>query len=165
MTNPVRLALLVAIMCFPGTLLAQKSVASDECARTAGMQVYSNVFIHKETGDLLGYDLAIKRNGGSGVDALLYVYEGGVSDDGIPLSGQISNNRLTIQGTWFENLIEYPSKKKTVEEHFVKIVGVLDYVAFQGGLTIEDMGVHDRVRLRHVKKIWSCTNWKPSSQN
>jgi hypothetical protein len=41
------------------------------------MQVYSNVFIHKETGDVLGYDLAIKHDGDSTVDALLYVYEGG----------------------------------------------------------------------------------------
>ena len=41
------------------------------------MQVYSNAFVHEETGDLLGYDLAVKREAGSGVDALLYVYEGG----------------------------------------------------------------------------------------
>ena len=32
------------------------------------MKVYSNVFIHEETGDLLGYELAIKRNADSGVD-------------------------------------------------------------------------------------------------
>lgn len=40
------------------------------------MEVYSNVFIHKETGDLLGYDLALKRDGDSKADALLYPIQG-----------------------------------------------------------------------------------------
>jgi nitrite reductase/ring-hydroxylating ferredoxin subunit len=39
--------------------------------RLPEMQVYSNVFVHEETGDVLGYDLALKRNGDLGVDALL----------------------------------------------------------------------------------------------
>ena len=30
------------------------------------MQVYSNVFVHEETGDVLGYDLALKRKGDLG---------------------------------------------------------------------------------------------------
>ena len=50
----------------------------------------------------LGYDLAIKRNADSSVDALLYVYEGGAVDGGIPLSGQVVNKRLAVQGTWIE---------------------------------------------------------------
>jgi hypothetical protein len=112
MKIPLRLTLLVAVVGFSGTLLGQNAVVSDEYARTVGMQVYSNVFVHKETGDVLGYDLAIKRDGESGLDALLYVYEGGNSDDGVHLSGQISNGRLSIQGTWVEHLVEYPSQKE-----------------------------------------------------
>jgi len=127
------------------------------------MQVYSNVFVHKETGDLLGYDLAIKRDGDSRVDSLLYVYEGGDSDDGVSLSGQISNSRLSVQGTWVEHLVEYPSKKEIVQNHFVKIVGTLDSAAFRGELTIEGMGEREQVRLKRVKRIWSCKNWNPSS--
>lgn len=129
------------------------------------MQVYSNIFIHKETGDLLGYDLAVKRDRGSGVDALLYVYEGGGSDPGVPLSGQISNNRLSIQGTWVEHLVEYPSKKEIVQEHFVKIVGVMDSATFRGELTIKGMDEDERVRLKRVRRIWSCKNWSRSSSN
>ena len=126
------------------------------------MQVYSNVFVHKETGDLLGYELALKRNGDSGVDALLYVYEAGESDEGVPLSGQISNSHLSVQGTWVEHLVEYPSKKDVVQTHFVKIAGMLDTVTFRGELSIEGMGEREQVQLKRAKKIWPCKNPRPS---
>jgi hypothetical protein len=155
------LNLLLAVS-LSGTLLGQNRVASDECERTAGMRVYSNVFIHEETGDVLGYELAIKRSADSGADALLYVYEGGNSDAGVPLSGQISNNRLSIQGTWVEHLVEYPSKKEIVQTHFVKIAGTLNNAAFRGELTIEGMEEQEQIRLKPVKRIWSCRKWNPS---
>lgn len=119
------------------------------------MQVYSNVFVHKETGDLLGYDLALKRSGDSSIDGLLYVYEGGESEEGIRLSGQASG-KLSIQGIWVEHLLEYPSKREIVQSHFVRIVGTLDSAAFRGELTIEGMGERQPVRLKRVKSIWSC---------
>ena len=147
---------LLLAVALSGTLLAQNRVAPDECERTAGMQVYSNVFIHEETGDVLGYELAIKRSADSGADALLYVYEGGESDEGVPLSGQISKNRLSVQGTWVEHLVEYPSKKEIVQSHSVKIVGTLDSTAFRGDLTIEGMGEREHVQLKRVKRIWFC---------
>ena len=150
------LNLLFVVVALSGTLLGQNTVAADECKRTAGMQVYSNVFVHEETGDLLGYDLALKRSIDSGVDALLYVYEGGESDAGVPLSGQISNNRLTVQGTWVEHLVEYPSKKEIVQTHFVKIIGTFSAAVFRGELTIEDMEEREQIQLKHVKRIWSC---------
>jgi hypothetical protein len=121
------------------------------------MQVYSNVFVHPETGDVLGYDLALKRNGDLGVDALFYLYEGGNSDEGVPLSGQMSKNRLSVQGTWVEHLVEYPSKKEIVHTHSVKIVGTLGSTAFRGDLAIEGMGEAEPVQLKRVKYIWSCT--------
>ncbi|MGA2674381.1 MAG: hypothetical protein ABSE99_14270 [Terracidiphilus sp.] len=81
-------------------LKAQTISIPDPCLRTAEMKVYSDVFIQKETGDLLGYELAIKSQGDSGAEALLYVYEGGEAGDGIPLFGQVSKERLTLKGTW-----------------------------------------------------------------
>ena len=126
--------------------------------KTAGMQVYSNVFMDEETGDLLGYDLAIKRQGSSGAEALLYVYEGGGAGEGIPLSGQVSKNRLTLKGTWVEHLLEYPSKRKILEQHSVEILGTLTPAYFRGEVTISEMRDHQHVRLKRVKKIWSCND-------
>ena len=128
----------------------------DECARTAGMLVYSDVFMQKETGDLLGYELAVKRQGGSGADALLYVYEGGEADEGIPLSGQVSKNLLTLKGTWVEHLIAYPSKERITKEYSVEVFGTLSTATFRGELTISGMEDRQHVRLKRVQKIWSC---------
>ena len=130
----------------------------DSCARTAEMYVYSNVFIQKETGDLLGYELAVKRQGDSGAEALLYVYEGGEAEDGIPLSGQVSKNRLTLTGTWVEHLVEYPSKKNIVQKHSVEILGAMDSATFRGELTISGMEDRQHFQLRRVKRIWSCND-------
>jgi hypothetical protein len=137
-------------------LRAQTAPIEDACVKTAGMQVYSNVFIHEETGDLLGYDLAIKRQGSSGAEALLYVYEGGDAGEGIPLSGQVSKNRLTLRGTWVEQLLEYPSKRKILEQHSVEILGIVTLGNFSGELTISKREDHQRVRFKRVNKIWSC---------
>jgi len=112
--------------------------------------------MHEETGDLLGYDLAIKRQGSSGAKALLYVYEGGGAGEGIPLSGQVSKNRLTLRGTWVEHPLEYPSKRKILEQHSVEILGILTLANFSGKLTISEIDDHQHVRLKRVKKIWSC---------
>ena len=129
----------------------------DECARTAGMDVYSNVFIHEETGDLLGYELAVKRQGNSGADALLYVYEGGEAGEGIPLSGQVSKNRLALKGTWVEHLVEYPSKKNVTEEHHVEVFGTMGDATFRGELTISGMEEdHQHIRLKRVQRTWPC---------
>jgi hypothetical protein len=125
------------------------------CSQTQ-MRIYSSVFVQKETGDVLGYEFAIKQNDDSSVDALLYVYEGGSSDDGIPLSGRISGKNLGVQGNWVEHLVEYPSKKETVQTHFVKVDGVLDAASFQGHINIENMESPDSVRLKRVKKLWFC---------
>ena len=155
-----RLFRLCALALSVGTLrlVAQTVPVStpDQCATTAEMHVYSNVFIHSETGDLLGYELAVKRRGDSEIGALLYVYEGGEADGGIPLSGHVTKNRLTLTGTWVEHLVEYPSKKKIAEEHSVEILGTMNTATFRGELTISGMGVHQHVRLRHVMRIWPC---------
>ena len=151
---------LCALALMGGSLRLQAQLmlvsSPNQCARTADMAVYSDVFIHEETGDLLGYELAVKRLGVSGAEALLYVYEGGEADEGIPLSGQISKNRLSLKGTWVEHLIEHPSKKNITEEHSVEVFGTIDNAGFHGEITIGGMDDHQRVRLRHVKRIWPC---------
>ena len=56
------------------------------------MEVYSNVFVHEETGDVLGYDLALKRHGDIGVAALFYVYEGGNRTKACPCQGKFQTS-------------------------------------------------------------------------
>jgi hypothetical protein len=144
-------------------ILAQTRVISDPCAQTAAIQVYSNVFVQKESGDILGYELAIERQGESGANALLYVYEGGGPSSGIPLSGQVSNHRLNLAGTWVEQLTEYPSQRQIVQKHSVEILGRLDSAAFRGHLTISGMAEHEDVRLRRAKTTWFCKHRNPQA--
>jgi hypothetical protein len=40
------------------------------------MRIYSSAFVHKETGDLLGYDLALGPTTEPNTDALLFIHEG-----------------------------------------------------------------------------------------
>ncbi|HEX8816524.1 MAG TPA: hypothetical protein VF753_13590 [Terriglobales bacterium] len=147
---------LFAVLVFSFVLCPQGVRASDECSRIAQMQVYSNAFIQKETADVLGYELAINRHRDSTVDAFFYVYEGAPNNEGIPLSGRISGNDLSVQGNWVEHLIEYPSKKQIVQTHFVELDGALDSHSFRGKVTIEGMEKRDSVSLKRVKSIWLC---------
>lgn len=120
------------------------------------MQIYSATFVSKETGDLDGYELALEQHTDSSVDALLYVYEGAENDDGIPLPGHISDKNLTLEGTWNEHQIEYPSKKEIVVTHVVRIAGTLDSHWFRGTLKIEGLETPTNVRLKRVDRIWTC---------
>jgi hypothetical protein len=120
------------------------------------MEVYSNAFAHQETGDILGYELAVKRHDDFTVEAFFYVYEGAPNKEAIPLSGRISGKNLSIQGDWVEHLTEYPSKKEIVQTHFVKIDGVLNSASFRGEVMIEGMAERESVHLKRVKSIWLC---------
>lgn len=131
------------------------SAKADECTRTANMQVYSNAFLSEETGDLDGYELALKQASDSTVEALLFVYEG-ASDDGIPLPGHISTRNLSIEGNWVEHQVEYPSKKEVVVTHTVRIDGTLDSGWFRGTIKIGGLVTPGNVRLKRVGRIWAC---------
>jgi hypothetical protein len=120
------------------------------------MRIYSNAFAHEETGDVLGYELAIKENNESAADILLYVYEGAPDDEGIPLSGRISGKELAAQGDWVEHLVEYPAKKEIIQTHSVKIDGTFDATSFRGQIRIENMDSPGNVRLKRVKRLWFC---------
>jgi hypothetical protein len=127
----------------------------DECVRTADMHVYSNAFLSEETGDLVGYELALRLASDSSVEALLFVYEG-APDDGILLPGRISGKKLTVKGSWVEHQIEYPSKKEIVQMHPVNIEGALDSDLFRGTIKIGGSVTPDVVRLKRVDRIWIC---------
>lgn len=132
--------------------------APDQCAKTARMQVYSSAFVDEETGDLLGYELAVHQHKDSTVDGLLYVYEGAANDDGIQISGLVSGKKLTLTGKWVEHLTEYPSKKEIIETHLVKMDGTLGPRWFRGRLIIEGMITPDKVVLKRVDRLWFCKN-------
>jgi len=163
MSNRTIQAVLIMGVLAAAPAFAYTQSVSDPCVTTINMQVYSNVFVHRYTGDLLGYELAIKRKSNNEADVLLYVYEGGAAGDGIPLSGQISHNRLYVTGTWVERLTEYPSKKEIVQKQAVDIHGTLDFAAFQGKITIGESV--EQVRLKHVKTIFFCKNSSQHSRN
>jgi len=119
------------------------------------MRIYSNAYIHEETGDLLGYELAIKQHREGTVEALLYVYEGSTVGDGINLPGHISGKNLIVAGDWTEHLVEYPSKKEIVQTHVVRITGTLGQTSFFGNIKIEDLD-EGKIKLKRVNHIWTC---------
>jgi len=143
----------IAVVTFVHPSLSNATEA--DCAHTANMQVYSNAFLSKETGDLVGYELALKQASDSTVESLLFVYEG-APDVGIPLDGRISQRQVTIQGNWIERQIEYPSKKEVVVTHPVKIDGTIDSRWFTGIIKIGGLVTPDKIRLKHVSRIWMC---------
>jgi len=128
----------------------------DPCAVTAHMRIYSNAFIAKGSGDLDGYELALEQHNNSTVDALLYVYEGAATDEGIRIEGRISGKEMTLEGNWVEHLTEYPSKREIVQTHLVKIDGTLDSAAFRGSVKIEGLFTPVNVRLKRVGRLWVC---------
>ncbi|HEY3768009.1 MAG TPA: hypothetical protein VGN44_04980 [Candidatus Angelobacter sp.] len=127
-----------------------------ECGRTAPMQIYSGASFFEETGDVVGYELALHQRSGSTVDAFLFVYEGAANDEGIPISGHLLGKKLTMQGEWVEHLVEYPSKKEIVERHHIKIDGTLNSSVFRGKITIEGLETPSILRLKRVSQIWLC---------
>jgi len=121
------------------------------------MRIYSNaVLIEEEAGDVVGYELAIGQSKGSAVDALLYFYESTPNDEGIPISGRISGNELSLGGNWVVHLIEYPLRKAIIETHSVIIDGTLNSAWFRGRIEIEGQTMPTAVRLKRVDRIWLC---------
>jgi hypothetical protein len=127
----------------------------EDCRRIAQMEIYSSAFASKETGDLLGYELAIEKKDDPAVQAHLFIYEGAQSDS-FSIPGQISGKELTAEGKWDEHRIEYPSKKEIIVTHDVKIHGTLDSKWFRGTLTIIGLQTPGSVRLKRVRRIWTC---------
>lgn len=140
----------------PTTGLGQSDI-QDDCTRTAQMAIYSDAWVSKETGDLSGFELALDKEAASRRNALLFVYEGGGSEP-IPLNAASDGKNLLIEGTWVEHLTEYPSKKKIVDRHRIRILGKLTPKNFRGTIAIEGLDILNaqKLQLRRVKHIWFC---------
>jgi hypothetical protein len=151
----MRSAILTSIILSLTPLIASAQASADPCVQTKSMRIYSNAYIHEETGDLLGYELAIKQRPDASIEALLYIYEGSTAGEGIDLPGQISGKDLTIAGNWIERSIEYPSKKEIVQTYSVRINGTLSLTAFLGRIKIADLE-EGEIKLRRVNHIWAC---------
>jgi hypothetical protein len=119
------------------------------------MRIYSSAFVHKETGDLLGYDLALGPATERNTDALLFIHEGSPGE-GIPLQAEQSDGKVTIDGDWVEHLVEYPSKRETVKTHSIKITGTADKHRLRGTIMIEGLTTAEKFSLKRVQKIWMC---------
>lgn len=151
-----RCSLLILVLLFFLALCAPGRGSDSECARTANMRIYSDAYLSQKTDDVTGAELAIEQNANATVDALLFLYEGAPNYDGIPISGRISGDKLTLEGNWVEHLVEYPSKKETVQTHTVKIIGTLDAGSFLGSIEIGGLSATSAEKLKRVKKIWLC---------
>jgi hypothetical protein len=119
------------------------------------MRVYSSAFIQEETGDLLGYDLALGPAAETNTDALLFIHEGSPGE-GIPLKAKQSDGKIAIEGDWVEHLLEYPSKKETVQTHSIKITGMANKYRFTGTIVIGGITTPEKFSLKRVQKIWMC---------
>jgi hypothetical protein len=138
------------------TLGATPDASEDECDRTAQMRVYSNASFIEETGDVVGYEMAVQRREGTSIDALLYFYEGVPNKDGISVSGHIAGGKLAMEGDWVEHLIEQPSNKEIVETHHIAVHGTLNSTWFRGTINFAGIAIPIKVRLKHVSHIWMC---------
>lgn len=131
------------------------NASDDDCARTSRMRIYSSAFVHEETGDLLGYDLALGPTTEPNTDALLFIYEGSPGE-GIPLRVKQSGGKVAVEGDWVEHLVKYPSRKETVQTHSVKITGTADKYRFTGTVAIEGSTTPEKLSLKRVQRIWMC---------
>lgn len=132
------------------------NASEDECSRTAQMQIYSSAFVHEETGDVLGYELALEQRNDPSAHALLYVYEGVPNSEGIEISGLVTGKKVKLEGTWNEHLTERPSEKEIVKTHFVRVNGTLDSISFRGTVNIDGMDTPEKVKLKRVDRLWLC---------
>jgi hypothetical protein len=155
--NTARIALAALICIIPSvSLRGNSSAPDDECVRTTYLQTYSNAVFSEETGDVVGYELAIQKLNGGAIEALLYDYEGVPNEEGIGVSGRISGKRLTMEGKWVRHVIEQPTEKEVVETRLVEVNGMLNSSEFRGTIKIQDLAKPIGVRMKRVDHIWMC---------
>jgi len=132
------------------------NASEDECLVTATMTTYSNAEYIEETGDVVGYELAIQHGKDSSVYAQLFDYEGVPNEDGIPLSGHIADGKLTMEGDWVAHLIEQPSNKEIIQTTHVTVNGTLGSAWFRGTIKFAALATPTDVKLKRVSHIWTC---------
>jgi hypothetical protein len=128
--------------------------AKNECPQTTTYRIYSNAFYSKETGDVGGYELALKPTTGNSYDALLYIYEGAPNTDGIAMTGTGQAPTISLEGNWIEELIEYPSKRHVTDTKHVKLKGRFSKAKFSGLVQIDNDS--SPFSLKSTNHIWLC---------
>jgi len=126
----------------------------DECARTSGMQIYSNATYIEEAGDVVGLELALTVRPDRSVNALLYDYEGVPTNDGVLLDGRIAGTTLTLDGIWVQHLHE-SSGREIIHKVPIALRGVVNEKSFVGSVQING-GSQGSVRLLRTETIWLC---------
>jgi hypothetical protein len=128
-----------------------------KCTITPQTRVYSNGRLSKETGDYIGWDMAIVELPNSTAAVTLYDYEGQLNDEAIRITGRISAKRLTADGTWIQRLVEYPQQRAIEKTHSVSVDGTIDSSSFRGTIKIDGYSADSRVQLRRVANFSGCT--------
>jgi hypothetical protein len=131
------------------------ALAKDECQQTATYKIYSNAFYSQETGDVGGYELALKPTTGNSYEALLYVYEGVPTLDGISLVGHRQGTTVSLEGNWRQELVEHPSKRNITQTQHVKLKGRISGSHFRGSVQIDNDS--SSLSLKLVNYIWRCS--------
>jgi hypothetical protein len=140
--------LIVTAICIP-------AFAKDECQQTATYKIYSNAFLSQETGDVGGYELALKPPTGDSYEALLYVYEGVPTLAGIPLVGNRHGASVSLEGDWRQELVEYPSKRNITQTLHVRLKGRISGSHFRGAVQIDQDS--SPLLLKLVNHTWLCS--------
>ncbi len=130
------------------------SSAKDECPQTLVYRIYSNAFFPEESGDVVGYDLALKPTNGNSYESLLYIYEGAPNLDGISLVGDRKGATISLEGDWREELVEYPSKRNITRIQHVKLKGRISERHFRGLLQLDSTSFP--LSLKLANHIWLC---------
>jgi hypothetical protein len=127
------------------------ALAKDECVQTASYKIYSNAFLSQETGDVGGYELALKPTTGNSYEALLYIYEGAPILAGIPLVG--GKQGATISLEWHQELVEHPLN--ITQAQHIELKGRISGNHFRGSLQIDNDS--SSLSLKLVNYIWLCS--------
>jgi hypothetical protein len=127
----------------------------DKCTGGAHSEIYSNAQYIEEAGDVVGYELALERNGNS-LSAILYDYEGAPTEEGVHLTGRLVGRKLRLEGRWAGNLIGERAEKQTAETGQATVEGSLDSSGFRGVIKLNDLSTPTKVRMKRVKHLWGC---------
>lgn len=159
MKNTIIEIALVMIVIQPG--FAQQ-YPDDDCSRTSHMRIYSNATYVEEAGDVVGIELAFSRLSDKSVSALLYVYEGAPTKDGVPLPGQFTGSTLAIEGIWVQQS-RNSSGGKIAHRVPIKLYGQLDERKFVGTIQIDAVSPQ-AIQLQRVDAVWLCRANKKTSK-
>lgn len=117
-------------------LALSTSLAADRCSIPRNSAIYSNAYIHAETGDLLGYELSISPDGDT---VEIYVYQGDFSDP-VSLPATYDKGRLKVSA---------------VDKYHMKLNARVTKSKLVGTIAFGDEKPQ-QIELRRVSHVWGC---------